>query len=186
MDEDSGRRRGCLFLVVRILAARSIFLFVFYFYLFCSGSEESESGPTVGCRILVFVTEIKEVVPEANNPFGSFLHPLVFSCLPIMMMIMTMSFFLFWLSSGTIASLAPADLKKLKAQQRKAAKKAEQEKQERLIQEQKERQLQSQPHQKRPHNQPQDKEPDAPPVDDLLPQKLARVGTSSLTFRDVR
>ena len=97
-----------------------------------------------------------------------------------------MSFFLFWLSSGTIASLAPADLKKLKAQQRKAAKKAEQEKQERLIQEQKERQLQSQPHQKRPHNQPQDKEPDAPPVDDLLPQKLARVGTSPLTFRDDR
>jgi len=92
-----------------------------------------------------------------------------------MMMIMTMSFFLFWVSSGTIASLAPADLKKLKAQQRKAAKKAEQEKQERLIQEQKERQMQSQPHQKRPHNQPQDKEPDAPPVDDLLPQKLARV-----------
>lgn len=69
------------------------------------------------------------------------------------------------------ATLPPADLKKLKAQQRKAAKKAEQEKQERLQQERKEQQQQ---HHKRPHNQ-QDKEPDAPPVDDLLPQKLATV-----------
>jgi len=70
------------------------------------------------------------------------------------------------------ATLPPADLKKLKAQQRKAAKKAEQEKQERLLQERKEQQQQQ--HHKRPHNQ-QEKEPDAPPVDDLLPQKLAMV-----------
>merc|ERR1712071_705262 len=78
------------------------------------------------------------------------------------------------------AALPPADLKKLKAQQRKAAKRAEQEKQEKLQQErlekqqQQQQQQQQQPHQKRPHNQ-QEKEPDAPPVDDLLPQKLARV-----------
>merc|ERR1712071_410891 len=71
------------------------------------------------------------------------------------------------------ATLPPADLKKLKAQQRKAAKKAEQEKQERLLQERKEHQQQQQ-HHKRPHNQ-QEKELDAPPVDDLLPTKLATV-----------
>lgn len=36
---------------------------------------------------------------------------------------------------------------------------------------------------KRTHNQPQDKEPDTPPVDELLPEKLARVSShSSLHF----
>ena len=85
------------------------------------------------------------------------------------------------------AALPPADLKKLKAQQRKAAKRAEQEKQEKLQQErlekqqQQQQQQQQQPHQKRPHNQ-QEKEPDAPPVDDLLPQKLARVNLLSVSF----
>ena len=77
------------------------------------------------------------------------------------------------------ASLPPADLKKLRAQQRKAAKKAEQEKQEKMLQErrereQREREQRESHHQKRPHNQ-QDKEADAPPADDLQPQKLARV-----------
>jgi hypothetical protein len=76
------------------------------------------------------------------------------------------------------------ELKKLRAQQRKAAKKAEQEKQEKLLQQQREQREREQRereqrdphshHQKRNHNQ-QDKEADAPPVDDLQPQKLARV-----------
>ena len=84
-----------------------------------------------------------------------------------------------------LASLPPVELKKLRAQQRKAAKKAEQEKQEKLLQQQREQREREQRereqrdphshHQKRPHNQP-DKESDAPPVDDLQPQKLARVG----------
>jgi len=82
------------------------------------------------------------------------------------------------------ASLPPMELKKLRAQQRKAAKRAEQEKQEKLLQQQREQREREQRereqrdphshHQKRAHNQ-QDKEADAPPVDDLQPQKLARV-----------
>ena len=73
------------------------------------------------------------------------------------------------------------ELKKLRAQQRKAAKKAEQEKlekekerREQQLREQRERESREGGHQKRPHNQP-DKEADTPPVDDLQPQKLARV-----------
>ena len=74
-----------------------------------------------------------------------------------------------------IATLTPADLKKLKTKQRKAALKAEQEKHEKQLQERKEQQQQQQHHHnKRPHNQ-QEKEPDAPPADDLQPQKLAKV-----------
>ena len=81
------------------------------------------------------------------------------------------------------AALPPTELKKLRAQQRKAAKKAEQEKQEQLQQMRREQQQREQReresreggggHQKRPHNQP-DKEADTPPVDELQPQKLAR------------
>ena len=49
-------------------------------------------------------------------------------------------FSLVWFDQA--ATLAPADLKKLRAQQRKAAKRAEQEKQEKLQQEKREQQLQ--------------------------------------------
>lgn len=74
------------------------------------------------------------------------------------------------------ASLPPAEQKKLRAQQRKAAKKAEQEKQEKLAQERREREQREQRdhHQKRGHNQ-QDKDAETPAVDELQPQKLARV-----------
>lgn len=83
------------------------------------------------------------------------------------------------------ASLPPAEQKKLRAQQRKAAKKAEQEKQEKLAQERREREQREQRdrdlrdghhHQKRGHNQ-QDKDAETPAVDELQPQKLARVRT---------
>lgn len=79
------------------------------------------------------------------------------------------------------ASLPPAEQKKLRAQQRKAAKKAEQEKQEKLAQERRDREQREQReqrdrdhHQKRAHNQ-QDKDSETPAVDELQPQKLARV-----------
>lgn len=91
------------------------------------------------------------------------------------------------------ASLPPADLKKLRVQQRKAAKKAEQEKQEKMLQERREReqrereQRDSHHQQKRPHNQSQqDKEADAPPADDLQPQKLARVRSLIKNDHDAR
>ena len=94
--------------------------------------------------------------------------------------------------SVSLASLPPVELKKLRAQQRKAAKRAEQEKQEKLQQQQREQREREQRereqrdphshHQKRAHNQ-QDKEADAPPVDDLQPQKLARVRRCLLVIR---